>query len=564
LKKKIISLFVIIILILCIFRVNKTSTGSNLTDATFFGVWSGNVWVTVGKLDYDYTVNGVKVLVKVESAVKSAKVNYKAAEEELLDYMKNRTNITVPEPVEDKGLADLAVRDTFTGPQDDTYLTTVSVDNSFSTVSTDVTSSIASAYGNTNQACFMLMGAYKDSNIAEIYSKETKNQSQRPALVVQFSDGSSKTITANKDTYLICTTSKTNGSATSLLVRDSGDPVDDNSYRTYINFDLSIFPQNLTVKSAYFRFYGRNQSSGEKVLDLFLTGDSTWDEATFNWNTDKGSIYSWNGIDGGCDWNEPINGDSEYLNVICRFYFLPPMMAEHLKNPTEKVYSSNAVSLMMDFIHDKPAGYDRTLETGMRLSSWISAYQSLKDTPALSASDNTEIIKFIWQDAEFLSGQSNFDPNGNWGVIETSGFISAAIYFPEFLLSDSWFNTANDRLVGLIKKNNNPDFSYRESTTSYATLTTSLFSSCTELAKENNRTLSPELDKWLTGIAGFNMDMSYPNGFDINFGDSNYQSNSSLIYEIGQDYNNKSFIYFGSNGKEGTKPDYTSILFMIR
>ena len=83
----------------------KTYAAGNLSDQTFFGVWSGSAWTTVGKLDYAY--NG-GVLSAVEASVKAG--NYTQAKADLLTYYRNRTSLTVPvDSTSNKALADLAL-----------------------------------------------------------------------------------------------------------------------------------------------------------------------------------------------------------------------------------------------------------------------------------------------------------------------------------------------------------------------------------------------------------------------------------------------------------------------
>ena len=133
-------------------------------------------------------------------------------------------------------------------------------------------------------------------------------------------------------------------------------------------------------------------------------GDTTWNESTLNWNgITTGNIYSYDAVTGGPTWNGPTGADPEYVNVINRFNFAPPMINEHLLNPTETQYTGKLVNLMMDFLTDKSAGYNRTLETGVRLGNWTTSYNYLKNTTVLNDNDNTEILKFIWQEANYLS-----------------------------------------------------------------------------------------------------------------------------------------------------------------
>ena len=104
--------------------------------------------------------------------------------------------------------------------------------------------------------------------VSQKSTAERWNGSQRPTITFVI-NGTSYDVVANKDTFITGSTSTTNGSTTSLLVRDSGAPTvpfDSSTYRTYLNFDVSSLPQSGVIQSATLKLYGRNQSAGSKVL----------------------------------------------------------------------------------------------------------------------------------------------------------------------------------------------------------------------------------------------------------------------------------------------------------
>ena len=538
----------------------KTYAAGNLSDQTFFGVWSGSAWTTVGKLDYAY--NG-GVLSAVEASVKAG--NYTQAKADLLTYYRNRTSLTVPvDSTSNKALADLALRNTFTGPATDYLVDTMTFTNTLSTITKDILVQAKDAVGFSNNLSFMLMGAYKETSIAEIYSRESGTSSQRPTITFVI-NGTSYDVVANKDTFITGSTSTTNGSTTSLLVRDSGAPTvpfDSSTYRTYLNFDVSSLPQTGVIQSATLKLYGRNQSAGSKVLNLFYLGDTTWNESTLNWNgITTGNIYSYDAVTGGPTWNRPTGADPEYVNVINRFNFAPPMINEHLLNPTETQYTGKLVNLMMDFLTDKSAGYNRTLETGVRLANWTYSYNYLKNTTVLNDNDNTEILKFIWQEANFLSSPTHWTSSMNWGIIETTGFFKASTYFPEFINSSSWLSTANSRLAYMINRQVLNDSSFGESTSGYSTYAMILFLDCKKFASVNNQSVASAVDRILQGLAKFTMDSTYPNGYDTNYGDSNYEDITPSVLEAGNVFNDSNLKYVGSKGTQGTVPNYLSTYY---
>jgi hypothetical protein len=551
----------------------KAEAASNLSDAEFFGVWNGSSWTTSGKLDYAY--NG-GVLSAVEAKVKAN--DYAGAKEDLLTYFQNRTTRTAPPLVSgNKKLADLAMNLTFTGPAADYLEDEITVTDTFATVSADVLKSVSGNLGEMrlNTVGYMIIGKHKESSIAEFYSRDNGNIANRDSNAIADADyqyrpnleveigGVTYSLEASKDTYIVGDSPTNYGSSTSLLVRASGIPYDSDEYRTYLTFDLSSLPKTVVPTSATLKLHGKNQSVGAKELYVFYSGNTAFNETEMNWTNTLGSIYSWQGASGGSTWDQPNYADIEYVNVLTRFTFAMPMAYEFSLDPTETYYSGGLIDRMTDFITDKVAGYPRTLETGQRATYWVRSYEQVKKSSAMTAEDNAEIIKFLWQDANFLVAPAHFSRTSNWGVIESSGLYTSAVYFPEFKSAQAWKSVAETRLQYMLSHNIYSDFSFGEASTAYASWVLDLYSSSIRFGQVNGQSFSPVFQDTLKNFAYFVMNSTAPDGSDVVYGDSDVTNNRNLINSIGSLINDNELQYFGSGGTSGALPSYTSAFYPV-
>ncbi len=104
-------------------------------------MWNGVKWSTSPMLNYDYTVDGIEVLSKIENAVRAG--DYALAKEEFFIYMKNRDNVIMPELEECSLKAELALRNTFVGPGgEDLLVGTVNITDEWNEIRYDITNCI--------------------------------------------------------------------------------------------------------------------------------------------------------------------------------------------------------------------------------------------------------------------------------------------------------------------------------------------------------------------------------------------------------------------------------------
>ncbi len=407
----------------------------------------------------------------------------------------------------------------------------------------------------------MFMGAYKDNNVAQIQSRET---SEKPYILIEFTDGTETIIKANKDTYIVGGTNYNYGTSGTLLVRESGYPYDNKNYRTYINFDLTEIPDGKSIEKATINIYARTQEAEEKVLNLFATGDSSWSETTLNWNLIKGNIYSWEGLESITDWKRPFGADDEYLNVLCRLYYINFLTYEYDKDREKnREYGEKAVDIIMSFLTNNKAGYNRTLETGERLRYVTNAYPSLLTTSNMTADKNAEVIKFIYQDMINLSYAGNWTKNTNWGFFQTNGLFQGTVFLPEMVTFQHYYDMCISRYTYMAKKQTMSDFSFGESTSGYAFTVPSGLLGAKKLTVNNGYVFPEELDDYLYYPVKFMVDSAHVNGYNPTFGDAAYSSMRGTVLDYASVLDDEELLYFATNGEDGTYPSYTSSFYPV-
>ncbi|NOU73070.1 DNRLRE domain-containing protein [Paenibacillus sp. LMG 31458] len=578
-KKKRVSCFIIALLlfaqmVLTLFTeprtVSASSGASNMSDASFFGVWdqAGQRWTTPSKLNYD----GFPGLSTVRSDVKAG--NYDQAQTDLLDYYKNRTTRTIPTDFVSNPTMVPLLMDQIATPLKEYYLNTFTVAHTSTSYNMDMLSTVQGAIG-TNLS-FMLMGRYKGTNRANIYSLEqdcsqTPLAQCRPTLEIQYSDATgdhTANLTSTKDTYIRGNDTVIHASEPLLQVQESGAPYDSNTRKAYLNFDLSSVKG--TVTAATLKLSGYSELNENTDVMIYKSGDTAWDQNTLTYANHNGKTFSWQGSPSGTDWAGPAPtiADIEYHYQITRFYWLDPLIAEYM-NTNNESYAAKYIDYLIDFIVDGDAStsvsgagsFPRNFDTGIRAASWVKAYHVLRESSSMNAQANTDLLKTFWKIGDYLNTPGGFSPDGNHGTVETQGLYTLGIYFPEFIDSAAWLSTAYSRYDFLMSTLIYKDGSYMESSDTYTTVTTAPMIAIKQLGTMNNVPFQGSFNSNLKNLGKYLADISFPNGYSVSFGDSQYTDLKGTIKQIGDLTNDDSLRYVGTAGAEGTKPSYTSILY---
>ncbi len=552
-----------------VLNYSRFSDPQNMSDEEFFGKWDAEnqTWNPAGKINYGYAEG----LAQVEETVKRG--NYNLAKKQLLEYYQQRKGVNLPLTLRDTNIANLAAEDIYFYQVKDYYVNTFEVGNDWEEVSVSIPTSYVAAGGNVS---FTLVGRDKEDSIGELSTKEGDGA---PILEVTV-NGEKREFPAVMDTYIRAGTYDTQsyGDLPVMEIKDSGAPFDDESRRGLVRFNLSGFGSSDVVSAANLVVRGRNASgTGSKRIMIVKETDNLWDENTVAWSTMIGKVYSWQGIEGGTDWNNPVGAEREFFHMLSRFYHIQPLAYEY-EYTGDEYYAYATINNIMDFIVDKGlapcvagygeglGGYPRTLEAGIRVGYLESAYLAVVNSESMDAEANTAILKFFWMLGDFLNRPNNFHPENNWGGSETMGLNRTVICFPEFSdavndTGSSWEQSATERMDELIEGLVKEDGSYVEATSSYAEGQFTTFRLYKEENANNGKEVSAFFDEQLLKLAYYILDLHTPDGQKVVYGDSDYGTRGSLMADLVKWYGDDVLEYIDTFGKNGTPPDFTSRIY---
>lgn len=174
------------------------------------------------------------------------------------------------------------------------------------------------------------------------------------------------------------------------------------------------------------------------------------------------------------DWNGRYGrGDSEITWWINRFLFLDCLLAE-FERSGRREYPRYGVKLMLDWIHKNPLdqaekawGAWRTLEIGLRLSSWAVFVSEAAARRLIEPDELVTILGSIREQVNYLAAHSGTDRR-NWGFMEQCGIATIALVFPELRDAKRWLQGVLDVYLKDVEHQIYPDGSQEEMSPHYA------------------------------------------------------------------------------------------------
>ncbi|MGM9937963.1 MAG: alginate lyase family protein, partial [Candidatus Ornithomonoglobus sp.] len=231
--------------------------------------------------------------------------------------------------------------------------------------------------------------------------------------------------------------------------------------------------------------------------------------------------------------------------------------------PEGKQYGEKLLFLMRAFAEKKEYGFNRTLETGERLSRWVDIIDELLDTPAMTPDIFCNLISFVRGDCEFINSLDIENDTywwSNWRIVANAGFFKGTEYFPEFNTYREFREKAEENIKYCMALLYNADMSFKEAGPAYALWCAELFCDCAEMAEMNGHPMCAELKEKLKYAARFAMESFYPDGYDTNIGDSNYINKLGSFKRLADFLDDDALTAYASGGREGS-PGYLSSFY---
>lgn len=460
--------------------------------------------------------------------------DYDRAKRELLNYFvtRKRLYLSSSEPIGDADknfpIAYISRHGILAGPNEgDVYLSSLFVTKNSECSSLDIMPFLR------NTLSVMLMSRKKESEAAYFFSPcsifppyvsfMTKNGDETKIYPKKFAYISTKEPSsplADEDVYEICEESASFDEAYGV-----------STGRVYLMFDFSSLNLSDIVSARLIAKITLPETILTKELLVFNISDHSWDNS-LTWSQVKGNVYSWESSPTGPSWDEVPGSDAEYLNVVSRFSFARPMAAQYLSDVEKNaIYGEKLLFLMDAFSKKKPAGFNRVLETGERLSNFTAVLGALIDSPVMTPDYLVSILTVIYRDIKYLSENPDLGWS-NWAVVRTSGLSKAIDFLPELKEYDKWRSLARKTMEHLFDKMYSPDFSFRESGFGYSFWCIELFVSAFKSAQMNNDPYSAFMRGRLEMASDAALDLMYPDFFDTNIGDSNYSDKRKYLASI--------------------------------
>ena len=197
------------------------------------------------------------------------------------------------------------------------------------------------------------------------------------------------------------------------------------------------------------------------------------------------------------DWlfNPRESGDPNYTvewtySCVSRINFLNKLVVAYKKTGNEK-YLEKWRWFMYDFAKDNPLTVKpiwRTLDTAIRIRTWLNTYLTFRNSARFTAEDNTLYLKLIYEHAEHLKNTllRDFERTGNHVTTECAALFTMGCVFQEFAKAEEWRTVAMNRYVDEIKKVVPPDGLQAELSPSYHYGVVATYKQLYDIAKIND------------------------------------------------------------------------------
>ncbi len=532
--------------------------GDNMakSDEKFFGFYYNGNWTFPGELRYD----DFPELASVKEAAKIG--NYEKAKENFLLYIRKKiSNSNIDNFSRNTLYADYMINGASENGSNDYCTSEAYVTSSeYQKIEVPLISHGIKA-GAPRTYC--LISKYRDSVTLNFAGSMYSDESLRPVLLVYVNDlpryyPAVKSATIRGGEYK----NAHFGTSEELTVRMFGEFFGNETYRALLQFDLSDIAEKDTIGKVTLILHAKksNDYSEEKAFYVIKEPNISWNPETVSWLDISGLYYNFNGVDGGNPWKKIEGANVEYLCQTIRFGKLGYAAAEYRHTGDEK-YAYSIISNMTRFIASKDCLYINSLHSNLRLYTWISLFKNVISSKYMTPDICTAIVKRF-----FTSISAHADDKSakhNAAVSKFSHVISAASFFNEYTDSERCKHVGIDFFNSNIVKDFFPDGAYAEDTGMYNGISHREYTSVKRMLYNEGIKCSEEFDKRLRLGAYYNLLLRGPDGELMGFGDESTQGKREFgnYAEFDKWYSDPVLKYLDTRGKEGTKPDFTSVLF---
>jgi hypothetical protein len=276
-----------------------------------------------------------------------------------------------------------------------------------------------------------------------------------------------------------------------------------------------------------------------------------------DWHFDKtaepGTKYAPNN-----EWTWQLNRHAEWLG-LSRAY----------RDTGDEKYAREFVAQMTGWVAACPMPEDaankarsawRTIETGIRAAQiWPELWYRFLLSPAMTDDALISFLKAYIDHARHLMA---FHTTGNWLAMEGNGLYHVGVLFPEFKDAAAWRDTAAGWIYNEMNNQVYPDGVQIELSSGYHHVSQSNFLAVYKIAKLNDVALPADFLKRLEKTYDFDVYGAMPDRSLPGVQDGGYYPVRRALEEAATLFPaRKDFLWYATDGKQGTPPAETSHAF---
>jgi len=592
------------------------------TDEEFFGVWdeSKGTFAKAPILDYSYVSNYGLTLRAVEEAAKAG--DYPTAKAELQKYYNAK--------VEKRGLSKLGSNSQyeimvaqlllqnfhFNGNSNHNVADIFYMGSEWAPVYVEMKSQINRFKSRGDKMMpITICAVNKDDYEAEFYSKEHPEAGAEvlgKSAYLEVQIGSTmRRIPVSEDTYTAAGEyrSQNFGAEPYLYAREAAigevDPVNSDTRRTFLKFNLSDIGASDTITSARLVLWGRwvdkadtprGDMSYQKRMTAITNYDTGWteNELYFNDTSHTNAIFSYDG-EWGTKWVQPnkdrCNPLARFEEELFRFSGWFDKLCAQYQYTGNEIYARTAFMYLHNWITTtylryrgcpevpdpsgngnasklKYGGYSKALDMYTRTTNLTRYIEYLYGSEYMTPELFTTFLKYMYSMGRVFSTYwTSQEKTNNWGSASCNGFFQLIGHYPEFRESEAWTVIMMNRLeeiTGNILYDDGACIELAHGYTQYTIGTLiSTKNAADTLGVEVNYTDS--IKQKLLTLTRYLMYSTAPGWRDSQEGDSHTFSTSykSNIKQIADWLGDLHLLWAAYDGKKGEAPDFTSLIYPI-
>lgn len=270
------------------------------------------------------------------------------------------------------------------------------------------------------------------------------------------------------------------------------------------------------------------------------------------------------------DWsfNPTYNNYREWPWQFARMNFIPNLAAYYRESGDEKAAKTfvDILSSFIDNVPPPPLGSRpsatkswRTIDTGLRATSWITSYFSFTNSPALTPEFRAKFRRSLDDHVRRLEKPMT---SNNWRIMELRGLVDILLAFPDIERADEIRAGAERELADVLVKQLYPDGFQFELTSSYHGILDGCFSRLAMRYRHFGKTPPPFLESGIELAFELYPHLTRPDRKLPKINDSGLVNIVPKLEAASRLFpNRRDFLWFATNGKKGEAPPYLSYAF---